>query len=449
MDITELIKKNPIIKNISEGEEVCWINPNATNFKSAIENLSVHEADIDDAEKRLQRFSSFIQTCFPETAETNGLIESPLQEIGAMKKRLQCDYGVRIYGKLLLKRDSDLAVAGSVKARGGIYEILKYAEDLALQHNKIHVNDDYSKFADSAMKAFFSEYTIHVGSTGNLGLSIGIISAALGFTVFVHMSADAKQWKKELLRSKGVNVIEYAGDYGKAVEEGRRRAASDPKSYFVDDENSKNLFLGYAVAAKRLKKQLEEKNIKIDSDHPLFLFIPCGVGGAPGGLTFGIKHIYKDNVHVFYIEPTQACCMLLGLITGMHDRICVQDVHLSGKTEADGLAVSRPSKFVGKTIYKMVAGECTVKDERLYRYMKALSDTENIFIEPSSCAIFEGVVQLAKSSVFQDYLAEQRLSDKMENSIQIAWATGGRLVPESVKNEYYKKASDLEHRSKS
>ena len=351
-----------------------------------------------------------------------------------------CEYGhSKLPGKLLLKMDSHLAVAGSIKARGGIYEVLKHAEELALATGKLKITDDYTILNTPEWKDFFGQYTVQVGSTGNLGLSIGISSAAVGFRVKVHMSADAKQWKKDLLRSKGVEVVEYDDDYSKAVAEGRRLSAQDPSSYFVDDENSKDLFLGYAVAASRLAKQLAEHRITVDEDHPLFVYLPAGVGGAPGGVAYGLKRIFRDDVHCFFAEPTHCPSVLLGMATERYGNVSVRDFDIDGITEADGLACASPSGFVTRMDRNIVSGDFTVDDARLYEFMRMLNDTEAIRIEPSSCAAFLGPLQIAKTPAGYNYLNAQGITgERLQNATHICWATGGALVPEDVWEEWFK-----------
>ncbi len=430
MNIEELMKyRNETVRKIAGMEELVWINPKEMNYSEYEKNLPVSDEELKDAEERLARFAPFIKKVFPETAETNGIIESPLEPIFSMQKELEKIYETEIPGKLYLKMDSHLPVAGSVKARGGVYEVLKHAEELAMEAGMLSVTDDYSILADEKFKKFFSGYKVQVGSTGNLGLSIGITSAALGFEVIVHMSADAKQWKKDMLRSKGVTVIEYADDYGKAVEEGRKSSDADPKSYFVDDEKSMNLFLGYTVAASRMKKQFDEKGIVIDKEHPLLVYIPCGVGGAPGGVAYGIKRIFKENAYVFFVEPTLAPCMVLGMATELHENICVRDLGIYGLTHADGLAVGRASGLVSKIMDPILSGIFTLEDYKLYDYLRILNSSENKRIEPSSCAAFEGPVTLMKYETSRKYV-EEKIGKNIENAYHICWATGGRMVPQ-------------------
>ncbi|MBQ1888568.1 MAG: D-serine ammonia-lyase, partial [Firmicutes bacterium] len=359
MDINE-----KTIAALKGAKECFWENPDLLPFREAEPSLTFHSSDIEDARARLERFAPLIKRLFPETKENGGLIESPLKEIPGMRKELGLEEG-----RLLLKMDSHLPIAGSVKARGGIYEVLKRTEDLALESGLLTPKsspDEYAALADK--RDFFSGYKIQVGSTGNLGMSIGIMSAALGYKAIVHMSADAKDWKKKLLRSRGVTVVEYADDYSKAVEEGRRLSDEDPTSYFVDDESSSALYLGYSVAGKRLAGQLKTMGVAVDRDHPLAVYIPCGVGGAPGGICFGLKEEFGDDVHVYFAEPVQAPCMLASLATGLGSGICVQDLGLTGRTDADGLAVGRASALVCSQIRTLLSGEATVDDSRLYRY---------------------------------------------------------------------------------
>ena len=425
--IREALERAPVLARAARGEELFWRNPKCGG---ALPKDAPTDADIEDAAARLERFASYIARRFPETRESGGIIESPLREIPGMLRAMDCG----LPGRLFLKMDSHLAIAGSVKARGGIYEVLKHAEELALAGGLLRAGDSYERFDSDAARAFFGKYTVQVGSTGNLGLSIGIMSAALGFRAVVHMSRDAAEWKKALLRRGGVEVVEYADDYSAAVAEGRRRSDADPMSYFVDDENSRNLFLGYAVAAWRLEGQLRAAGVAVDAEHPLFVYLPCGVGGAPGGIAFGLKRRFGEHAHCFFAEPVQAPCMLLGMASGLHNRVSVRDFGLTGVTRADGLAVGRPSGFVGRMMEGLLSGEFTVRDGALFDDLRMLLDSEDIFIEPSACAGFAGPRRLLAEA--GEYLAARGLTEKLGAAAHVVWATGGRLVPPAVREEY-------------
>lgn len=433
----------PIIRRIRALQETGWINPDKIRCEEALETCELTMEDVRDASNRLERFAPYLEKVFPETAELKGILESPMQEIPEMKAVLENREQVRIPGRLWLKLDSHLPISGSIKARGGIYEVLKTAEDIAIRHGLLKEGDDYRAFDTEKFRAVLSQYSMAVGSTGNLGLSIGIMSARLGFQVTVHMSADARQWKKDMLRSKGVTVMEYESDYSVAVQEGRKIAKHDPYCHFVDDENSRTLFLGYAVAALRLKKQMQEKGIEVDEKHPLFVYLPCGVGGGPGGVAFGLKLVFGDAVHCFFAEPTHSCCMMLGMATNQNHLVSVQDFGVDNITIADGLAVGRASGFVGRLMRPFMSGCYSLSDERMYRMLAALADCENIYLEPSALAGMYGPVLLGKLPEFQAYVKQEGLGAALADGTQLVWATGGSMVPEEEMKRYYQKGKEL------
>ena len=443
VDIFDLKSAYPLIDDMMKYNEIFWINEDCNKNQ----DIGFCKKEIDDADARLLRFAPYIEKTFDETKERRGIIESPLIPIERMKAALEENYCTNIDGRMFLKCDSHLPVSGSIKARGGIYEVLKFAEHIATSHGMLKESDDYSILGEAKFKKLFEEYSVAVGSTGNLGLSIGIISAALGFNVTVHMSSDARKWKKDLLKAKGVKVIEYADDYQKAVAEGRREAKTNPKCHFVDDESSRDLFLGYAVAGKRLERQFKENGIIVDDEHPVFVYIPCGVGGAPGGVTYGLKTVFGKNIHCIFAEPTHAPCVTLAMMTEKNDGISVSDIGLDGKTAADGLAVKRASALVSKAMKGLIDGCFTVSDDELFPILTMLQDNEGIFIEPSACAAFPGVTWVMEE---EDYLRKLRLSGRFDSTMadatHIVWATGGNMVPDEERRRYYELGINMKRR---
>ncbi|MBB1604576.1 D-serine ammonia-lyase [Variovorax sp. UMC13] len=422
------VDSHPLMREVVKGEPVLWLNPNMVAFTQARADIELTYEDLADAEARLQRFAPYLASVFPEVSEAAGLIESEVREIPKLATEIARRYNVEVPKRLLMKLDSHLPISGSVKARGGIYEVLCHGEKLAQMAGLLSEGDSYVKLAEPSVKDLFSRHGVVVGSTGNLGLSIGIAASTLGFATTVHMSDDARAWKKAKLRSHGVNVVEHAGDYGVAVENGRKESERDAASYFVDDENSRTLFLGYAVGGWRLKQQLEAMGVAVTAESPLVVYLPCGVGGGPGGISFGLKQAFGDNVHCVFAEPTQSPCMLLGMYTGLHDEVAIGDFGISNHTAADGLAVGRPSGFVGRAMHRMISAVYSLTDDEMFALVYMAQSSEGIRLEPSAVAGAPGFARLHAHSQCLGISPSA-----WRNATHLIWATGGGMVP---KEEY-------------
>ncbi|MEJ6348895.1 D-serine ammonia-lyase [Holzapfeliella sp. He02] len=424
-------KHLPEIADIENEQPIFWKNLEYNHQA----DLRFSLADIFDADARWQRFAPFIAKVFPETKADKGVIESPLIRIDEFQKKWndEMDEALQVKGSLFLKADNLLPITGSIKSRGGIYEVLKFAEHIAMTKGDLTYRDNYAVLAEEKFMNIFAKYKVAVGSTGNLGLSVGIAAASFGFRTTVYMSHDAKDWKKDKLRANGVEVVEYDSDFSHAITEGRKCAQADPNTYFVDDESSTDLFLGYSVAALGIQKQLKDHNIVVDDKHPLVVYLPAGVGGSPSGVSFGLKQLFGDHVYPVFCEPTHVPSVTLGLITKQNSRICVEDFGLDGLTAADGLAVSRPSKIAGPIMRTLLFASATFEDKDIYRYLVRLEDTEHISVEPSATAGFCGLKALIANEVAMN----------TPKTTHIVWATGGSLMPDNEKIHNYQYGKTL------
>ncbi|VVE86585.1 serine dehydratase [Pandoraea bronchicola] len=399
-----------------------------------------------DAEARMARCAPLLAELFPELNDTGGKIESALMPATPLKTAISRD-GAADASAWFLKRDDALPVAGSIKARGGFHEVLAVAEQIALARGVISPDDDRRQLNTPRARAVFAQYTVAVGSTGNLGLSIGVMAAALGFDTVVHMSAEAKTWKKDRLRKRGVRVVEHVGDYAEAVAAGRAQAVALPHSHFVDDERSDLLFFGYAASARHLAVQLKEAGRPVDAQHPLFVYLPCGVGGAPGGITYGLKALFGEHVHCVFAEPVASPCMLVQLASHSDSPVTVYDIGLDNKTDADGLAVGEASHLVAPLMASQLSGVFTVSDAELFLHLRLLRSSLGVLVEPSAAAGIGGPRWMCDSPEGQAYVRRHALD--MNHATHVIWSTGGSLVPPEELKAFHDHADELAQRGES
>lgn len=412
-------------------QPLVWLNPRRQPAAQALARCAFTLADVEGARRHWRQFAPLLLRLFPELAGSGGAIDSDLLDV---PPPLAHALLTRQTGRLLVKADHALPLTGCVKARGGVYEVLLQAQQLAVAAGLLGPDDDCAVLAGPAARALFERHRIVVGSTGNLGFSVGFMARALGFAVEVHMSSEAKDWKKQRLRGLGAEVVEHAQDYGAALASARASAAARPEAYFVDDEDSAPLFLGYASAAFDLQAQLAQRALPVDADHPLVVLLPCGVGGAPGGVTLGLKLLYGEAVRCVAVEPVASPCMLLQLAAGTGSAVSVYDWGLDNRTLADGLAVAQASMRVARTLEPLLDAVATVADTDLLRAVAARHVDMDLRLEPSAAAGFAALAPVI--AALGPFTGEPTV---------VVWTTGGALLPDAEFGALLQQAAALDH----
>ncbi len=197
----------------------------------------------------------------------------------------------------------------------------------------------------------------------------------------------------------------------------------------MDDEASRELMLGYAVAAYELADQLAARGVEVGPRQPLFVYLPCGVGGAPGGITFGLKHLFGRDVICVLVEPTASAAMLVALAQGEQpEPRHVSEFGLDNRTIADGLAVPRASPLALAVVGRLIDAVVAVGDDRLLEWIRNASRDAGLRLEPAAAAGF-AALQPWLNSLEADASAAA-VHPQWRKGTHVVWTTGGSLLPD-------------------
>jgi D-serine dehydratase len=396
-----------ILAPLARGEAAVWFRRPGLGLVD--DELPLTAAELAEAEARLARFAPVLRRLFPA---------------GGWDGRIASDLIAYPGRDLLVKCDHALPMAGSVKARGGVYELLCHVEDLAGAAGLWSAGRPMEVLLEEGARRRFARQRVVVASTGNLGFSIGLVARAFGLQAEIHMSHEAKTWKKARLREIGASVVEHACDYTETVARARRSAAQN--AYFVDDEDSRRLFVGYATAARELADQLAARGVAIGPGRPLVVYLPCGVGGAPGGVTAGLKAIFGAHVLAVVVEPVGSPSMFAALATAQGRPVSIYDYGLRNETIADGLAVPVASRLVLRSIGRNIDAAVAVTDASMLEWVRRAWVEAGLRLEPSAASGFAAMPHLQQKAP----AVGLQLSGSV-TPVHVVWTTGGSMLPEA------------------
>jgi len=256
----------------------------------------------------------------------------------------------------------------------------KLSEKLGL--NKIFYKDESKRFHLKSFKALGGAYAVEkvtkgnkevvisTATAGNHGRSVAWGSKKLGQKCKIFISEYVSEFRAEVMRSFGADVIRVKGNYDNSLKE----CIKQSKQYnwqIVQDvawEDYKLIpkltMAGYTVMMKEISEQINNQKIS-------HVILQAGVGGMAAAMVAGIASYLNHVPKIIIVEPESAACVLESIKTGKIEKISIEKESLMG-----GMSCGEVSLVPWQILKNSVSYCVTVSDDYISKTIKFLANCE-------------------------------------------------------------------------
>lgn len=253
----------------------------------------------------------------------------------------------------VLPLDSRVLVKAEHRQRGGSFKIRGAA------------NAMLTRYADEVV----------AGSSGNHGIAVAMLGAALGIRVTIVMAAGASDGKARTIRSLGASVVQVTG----GVAERDRRAAdiaAATGALFVPSSDDELVVAGAGTVGLEVLEQVPGLTT---------IFVPTGGGGLLAGVCLAASALSR-RVRVVGVEPMSARRYAVSVARGAPTELP------PSMTIADGLRGQRPGAVPWPIIRHRVDDLIGVTDEAITHALGVLRRA-GVSAEPSGAVALAGALR--------------------------------------------------------
>ena len=248
--------------------------------------------------------------------------------------------------------------------------------------NKIFYKDESKRFHLKSFKALGGAYAVEkvtkgnkevvvsTATAGNHGRSVAWGSKKLGLKCKIFISEYVSEFRAEVMRSFGADVIRVKGNYDNSLKECIKQSKQNNWQIVQDVAWQdyklvpKLTMAGYSVMMKEISEQINSQQIS-------HIILQAGVGGMAAAMVAGIAR-YLDNVpKIIVVEPESAACVLESIKVGKIEKISIKKESLMGGMSCDEVSLV-PWEILKNSINHCV----TVSDNYISKTVKLLANSE-------------------------------------------------------------------------